>query len=123
MAQDRTCPPNYCELLKLHDFSQIHKFEYVELKVNYTPDGEIVKQQYSHDSISRSYSINCAVLKSFKKSLFNVQYDLKIFCLLHEKLNGLNFSKNILLNMKYDVNNQGLNFLVLNDGKYLIIEL
>ena len=34
---------------------------------------------YSHDSISRSYSIKHTVPNFFKKSLFNVQYDLKIF--------------------------------------------
>ena len=72
-----------------------------------------IVQMYSYDSISRSYSIKRTVPKNFKKYLFNIQYDLKISFLLHEKLNGLNFFKKSLLNVQYDLKNQGLNILTI----------
>ena len=43
------------------------------------------------------------VPKNFKKSLSNLQYNLKMFFLLHIKLNVLNSFKQSLLNVQNDL--------------------
>ena len=45
MAQAQICSPNYSELLKLHDFSKLQKFEYVELNVKRTPGTSSKKEK------------------------------------------------------------------------------
>ena len=54
------------------------------------------------------------VPKNLKKSLSNLQYNLKMFFLLHEKLNVLNSFKQSLLNVQYDLKNQDLNILMIH---------